>query len=207
MFGSGKRVWKFYCVVPCLLLLGAFSGCSFAYAAPTAEQSAIIAEQTKLIEANPKDYKAYFRRGRAYYFAGLYEKSEADCAKGLQLNPNSQSLWVLQSNLCRKRKDDLGVLKAIREAQRIGPLLAGNCSVEVATLSLLDMDRECYDRCSILLKTFPNEPDLYYYRGISAFSLGMDEKLVKADLSKSIELAPSVLAYQKALKLVKSASR
>ncbi len=198
MFGIGKRVWKFYCVVPCLLLLGAFSGCSFAYAAPTAEQSAIIAEQTKLIEANPKDYKAYFRRGRAYFDAAQYSEADADCKSGLRINPNSQHLWVLQANVACKSKDYSRSLGAIRRAQAIGPNNSVLCGMEVSCLSSLDKDSECLKRCRELISLYPMNACFYYFRAVSAEKLRLPPPQILADYREAARLGPAFPDYETA---------
>lgn len=200
MFGSGKHVWKFYCLVPCSLLLGAFSGCSFAYAAPTAEQSAIIAEQTKLIEANPKDYKAYFRRGRAYFDARLLTEAESDFKKGIKINPESQGLWVWLASVHQERGQLAQSLECVREAQRIGELTADLGALEVCCLKGLGRHEECILRASNLIHKFPNCADLYYFRAQSRSAINGDSRLIGDDFRTAVNLAPTNASFRKRLK-------
>ena len=205
MFGIGKHVWKFYCLVPCLLC--AFSGCSFACAAPTAEQSAIIAEQTKVIEANPKDYKAYFRRGRAYFDAAQYSEADADCKSGLRINPESQHLWVLQANISRKLGDHRGALTSVKRAQDSGPKSLILFELEVICLRQLRMDKECYARCTELLRTYPECAELYFSRGLAGKSLGRSRDGVSKDLELAVKLAPKNKDYRNLLNSFQSSGK
>lgn len=198
MFGSGHGVWKSYCVVPCLLLLGAFSGCSFAYAAPTAEQSAIIAEQTKVIEANPKDYKAYFRRGRAYFDAAQYSEADADCKSGLRINPESQHLWVLQANVALKMDESGRCLAAVRKAQSLGRSSGALAGLEVSCLNSMHRDRDCYRRCNEWIQVYPSEPSLYYFRALSGERLQLVESQILSDYKEAARLGSKLTAYQRA---------
>lgn len=202
MFGSGHGVWKSYCVVPCLLLLGAFSGCSFAYAAPTAEQSAIIAEQTKVIEANPKDYKAYFRRARAYRDADMVREAIEDCNRGIAINGKSQHLWVLLSGLLFSQKDYKGALHASKRAQECGPFNVFIGGIEVGCLRLLGQNQRCFNRCEELISKCPNYADYYFFRSSARAGLGGDRVKVIQDLKVAIKLDPTNQTYKHELELL-----
>ena len=199
MFGIGKSVWKFRCLVPCLLLLGAFSGCSFACAAPTAEQSAIIAEQTKLIEANPKDYKAYFRRGRAYFDARLLTEAESDFKKGILVNPKSQALWTSLAFVYEEQGFLLRSLDSIRQAQKVGPLTAHLGAMELSCLEGLDRHEECIARANKLIQLFPEFADLYYWRAIARSATKGATLLIGDDFRAAVRLAPTNDRYRKRL--------
>ena len=201
MFGSGKRVWKFYCVVPCLLLLGAFSGCSFAYAAPTAEQSAIIAEQTKLIEANPKDWDALYKRARAYQKSGNLQAAKKDCIAVSLLNPSCQKNWILLMLVTYHLKEYEESVMASRKAQTTGPSHQTFGGLEVSCLGLLGRNEECLVRCDELLKSYPNYAELYFVRGNARADLHGDRSKFLQDFRSAMKLEPGNRRYQKAVML------
>lgn len=199
MSGSGNGIRKFYCAVPCLLLLAALSSFPCASAAPTAEQSAIIAEQTKLLEANPKDYKAYFRRGRAYFEARQFSEAESDFKKGIEINPNSQAHWLGLAYVYEEQ----GLLKrsidCIRQAQKIGPLTANLGAMELSCLEGLDRHEECITTASKLIQLFPDSADLYYWRAIARSARKGERQLIGEDFRAAVRLAPTNERYRKRL--------
>ena len=201
MFGIGKRVWRFYCVVPCLLLLCAFSGCSSAYAAPTAEQNAIIAEQTKLIEANPKDWDALYKRARAYQRSGNMQAAKADCMAVSLLNPSCQKNWILLMIVTYHLKEYEESIVASRKAQITGPSHQTFVGVEAGCLRLLGRNEECLVRCDELLKSYPNFAELYYLRGSARAGLHGDRSKILEDLRFAMKLEPGNSRYQKAFML------
>lgn len=199
MFGISKSVRRFSCLVPCVLLLGAFSCCLSAFAAPTAEQSAIIAEQTKVIEANPKDWDALYKRARAYQKSGNLQAAKRDCIAVSLLNQSCQKNWILLMLVTYHLKEYEESVVASRKAQITGPSHQTFGGMEAACLRLLGRNEECLVRCDDLLKSYPNFAELYFLRGSARAALHGDRSKILQDLRSAMKLDPGNKRYESEL--------
>lgn len=65
---------------------------------------------------------------------------------------------------------------------------------EIGTLANNDKYLQALDKCNEALKTYPDEPDLYYWRASIKKSMG-DKKDTISDLDKAIKLNPKDDSY------------
>jgi len=55
-----------------------------------------VKNATRAIEKNPKDARAYARRGFAWYYIEKYELAIKDLDKAVELNPNYEYAYVIR---------------------------------------------------------------------------------------------------------------
>jgi len=66
-----------------------------------------VADFTRVIEINPKDFQAYINRGNAYYDQGYFKKAAGDYQKAIEINAEDEyaRIWLLLA-LRKVSKDD-----------------------------------------------------------------------------------------------------
>jgi tetratricopeptide (TPR) repeat protein len=62
-----------------------------------------IAYFDKAIEINPRFAKAYYIRGRAYYYKGWYDKAIADFTKAIEINPYYTEAYNSRGHIKRRK--------------------------------------------------------------------------------------------------------
>ena len=65
---------------------------------------------------------------------------------------------------------------------------------EIGSLSNNDNYTQAFEKCNAALKKYPEEPDLYYWRGTILYSLGRKQDALK-DLDKALELNSKDTTY------------
>lgn len=151
-----------------------------------------IAEQTRLIEANPSDAAAYFNRGKIYEFAGDSARALDDFNKALELHPQFTAAYLSIAWLHVKKKEYNQELTALNKAIEIDPKL-GRAYLHRGSAyhRKREFDKALADYSkAIELESVRGFRDVGYRGRASVYASLRDFDRALADYNKALEIYP-----------------
>jgi len=126
---------------------------------------------------------------RAYYGEGNKEKALEELRAANAADPENVEVKLLLGNVLMetgKAEEGRKVLESVDESKVTDPVVYINVGIGMINENKQADAIGWFDKA---IARFPNQPDAYYYRGISNVALGKNAE-AKADLQKFISLAP-----------------
>ena len=151
----------------------------------------------------PQAYQIEIQIARAYDAEGAYDKEIEHLKKYLEKDPNNAAVKLLAGGIMiAKGNVDEGkqLLATVDDAQVTDPAIFVNVGINLLNQNKPKDAMVFFDKA---VSRFPDDPDGYYYRGVTEVNLGAElrpddkaasDKLIeagKADLRKFIAMAPN----------------
>jgi len=166
----------------------------------------VCADDAPLKKPHPQAYQLEIQIARAYHIEGKHDVEIEHFKKYLEKNPADIQVKLLAgSEMISKGNADEGkaLLASIDESQVKEAAIFVNVGINLMNQNKAKDALPFFDKA---INRFPNDPDAYYYRGITNIQLGTTltpdnkeegDKLLaagKADLTKFVAMAPTAPA-------------
>lgn len=148
-----------------------------------------IRDFTKVIEINPRDFKAYSDRGDAYREKGQYDKAIHDYTKAIKINPKHARSYNSRGGLYANKSQNDRAIRDYTKAIEINPKYA--MAYMNRGLALYDkgqVDQAIHDY-SKSLDINPRFAEAYYSRGLAFGDKGQIDQAIN-NYTKAIENNP-----------------
>lgn len=149
-----------------------------------------IANYTKAIELNPKDYRFYTNRGNAKKYLKDLNGALEDYYKALGLNPCNADIFSNIGISKYSLKDYPGALEALNKAIELTPTNADYFFIKGIVNYASKFTADALNDYNKAIDLNPCKLDYYFHRAMAMVSLGDFKNAIK-DYSKVIEINPS----------------
>jgi len=150
----------------------------------------------ELLAASANDPSALGVRSQIYTAMGRYDLAMQDADKALSIdNRSDRALYAKAEALFYGNKDYNQALQQYDAAIRSNAQMAEAYSGKARALMGLQRQRDALRVAEDALKLFPNDPELYYVRGLLNFQSGR-HKPAADDYDKVLSLDPEWNTYQ-----------
>jgi tetratricopeptide (TPR) repeat protein len=127
---------------------------------------------------------------RAHYGEGNKERAIEELRKAAEQDPENIEVRLLLGNTLMetgKQEEGRQVLAAVDDSKVKDPIVYINIGIALMNQNKQAEAITWFDKA---IQRFPDQPDAYYYRGVSKLGLG-DQAGAKADIQKFLALAPA----------------
>lgn len=152
---------------------------------------------TQLIESGSDDPRVYYFRGLSHASRGQTEAASADYKQGAELEASGKSRSAIDKVLEKVQGSQRSVIEQVRrETKQALAKSTGGYRANKAALQELHQAISAYqagrhqdakDTFDGLAKELPNDPRLFYFRGLAQHALG-DAEAAKSDFARGVRL-------------------
>jgi Flp pilus assembly protein TadD len=149
-----------------------------------------IRDYTKAIEANPKDAKAYFIRGKAHSERGQCDQAIADFTKAIEINPGDAQTYINRGYTYIDKKQYDRAISDYTKALEINPRDAKTCINRGLAYGLKGQHDQAIADFTRAIEIDPKLGLAYYNRATAYRDKGQYDQAI-ADYTKSLEFRPN----------------
>ena len=127
---------------------------------------------------------------RAYYGEGNKEKAVEELRRAAEQDPENVEVKLLLGNTLMetgKQEEGRQVLASVDDSKVKDPIVYINIGIALMNENKQAEAIAWFDKA---IQRFPDQPDAYYYRGVSKLGLG-DQAGARADIQKYVSMAPA----------------